>query len=56
MIVVLEDRYKVTEEDNYMNLLEVYTSSKMVNTTENPEDWMLKIEDINERMAGVDAN
>ena len=38
MIAALEDRYKETEEDNYMNLFEVYTSSKMTNTAENPED------------------
>ena len=56
MIAALEDRCKETEEDDYMNLLEARTSSKMVNAAENPEDWMLKIEDFNERMAGVDAN
>ena len=54
MIAALEERYEETEEDDHINLLEVYTSSKMTNTAENPEDWMLKIEDINERMAGVD--
>ena len=56
MIEALQDRCKETEEDDCMNLLEVFTSSKMANTAENPEDWMLQIEDINERMAGVDAS
>ena len=52
----MQDRHKETEEDDHVNLSEVCTSSKIANAAENPEDWMLKIEDINERMAGVDEN
>ena len=53
---MLEDRYKETKEDDYMNLLEVYIGSKMANTVKNLEDWILKIEDTNERISGVDTN
>merc|ERR1711862_959072 len=56
MIEALQDRCKETEEDDHVNLLEICTSSKMASAAENPEDWMLQIEDANERMAGVDSS
>ena len=56
IIEALESRYKEIEEEDFTNLLEMCTESKMEDASVNLEDWMLDLEDINERMSGIDAS
>ena len=55
IIAALDERHKETEIEDYMSLLEAYACTEMKSTSENPEDWMMKIDDLNQRMKGISA-
>jgi hypothetical protein len=56
MIAALKSRYEKKTVKGYIALLEKFTSSKMLSSKDDPEDWILELEDLNLQMKSIDPS
>jgi len=56
MIAALKSYYEKKTVKSYIALLEKFTSSKMLSSKDDPEDWILELDDLNLQMKSIDPS